>query len=212
MADTQATQRGSATSNGKKRYTLDMPMLSIEVRKPDVSLPHVSMPHIPKPNISMPNIPMPRVSKQELGHYVDVARTVLPPPERLAYYGALGAMAALGAIDWPVAAAIGAGMVIVQRRRQAKARDGQRETGAQSKKETTAEPAGRLAPRTPGQKTPAQKTPVTKTPTPAKKEEAAKKRTTATRQRAGAKAEAIGGRATGTRATATAGRRKTTGK
>ncbi|MFG2078039.1 hypothetical protein [Nonomuraea maritima] len=206
MADTQATERGSATSNGKvpKRYTLDMPMLSIEVRKPDVSLPHVSMPHIPKPNI-----PMPHVSKQELGHYVDVARTVLPPPERIAYYGALGAMAALGAIDWPVAAAIGAGMMIAQRRRQAaKARDGQRETGAQrdtgaqAKKETPAEPAGRAAPRTPAQKE--QKV----TPTPAKKEEAAKKRTTATRQRAGAKAEDIGRRATGARVTATAGRRK----
>ena len=57
----------------------------------------------------MPHVPMPHISKQEFGHYVDVARTILPPPERVAYYGALGAMAIFGAIEWPVAAAIGVG-------------------------------------------------------------------------------------------------------
>ncbi|MFI7614376.1 hypothetical protein ACIBP6_24385 [Nonomuraea terrae] len=108
---TATQQRGSdtATSDGKvpKQYTLDMPMVSVSVHRPDVHMPHVPKPHIPRPHIN----------RQELGHYADVARTVLPPPDRLAYYGALGAMAAFGAIDWPVAAAIGAGMVIVQRRR-----------------------------------------------------------------------------------------------
>lgn len=39
----------------------------------------------------------------------------LPPPKRLAFYGALGAAAMLGAIDWPVAAAIGIGTFLAGR-------------------------------------------------------------------------------------------------
>lgn len=39
----------------------------------------------------------------------------LPPPERLAFYGGLGVAAVLGAIDWPVAAAIGLGTMIARR-------------------------------------------------------------------------------------------------
>ena len=39
----------------------------------------------------------------------------LPPPKRLAFYGALGAAAVFGAIDWPVAAAIGIGTVLAGR-------------------------------------------------------------------------------------------------
>jgi hypothetical protein len=39
----------------------------------------------------------------------------LPPPERLAFYGGLGLAATLGAIDWPVAAAVGLGTIIARR-------------------------------------------------------------------------------------------------
>jgi hypothetical protein len=39
----------------------------------------------------------------------------VPPPDQLAFYGALGALAAIGLIDWPVAAAIGVGQVVVAR-------------------------------------------------------------------------------------------------
>ncbi|MFI7707323.1 hypothetical protein [Nonomuraea sp. NPDC049480] len=111
MAVTQQRGRVSAETDGKlpKRLSLDLPMLSIEVRRPEVRLPHVGMPHLG----------MPRISKQEMGHYVDVARTFIPPPERIAYYGALGALAVFGVVDWPVAAAIGAGTIIAQRGRRA---------------------------------------------------------------------------------------------
>jgi hypothetical protein len=44
----------------------------------------------------------------------------LPPPERLAFYGGLGAAAVFGVIDWPVAVAIGVGTAIA---RQARASD-----------------------------------------------------------------------------------------
>lgn len=38
-----------------------------------------------------------------------VGRVRIPRPEHLAYYGALGVMAAVEIIDWPIALAIGVG-------------------------------------------------------------------------------------------------------
>lgn len=43
----------------------------------------------------------------------------LPSPERLAFYGALGAAAVFGVIDWPVAVAVGVGLAITRRARTA---------------------------------------------------------------------------------------------
>ncbi|WP_425570075.1 hypothetical protein, partial [Planotetraspora phitsanulokensis] len=79
---------------------LNLPFMSIQVRQPEMRMPHMDMPHI---------------SKREVGQAVDIARTFLPPPERIVYYGGLGALAVLGLIEWPVAAAIGAGTIIAQR-------------------------------------------------------------------------------------------------
>ncbi|GAT67339.1 hypothetical protein HS048_23260 [Planomonospora sp. ID91781] len=62
----------------------------------------------------------PRVGGREVGRVVGAARAflpALPPRERLAYYGGLGALAAFGLIEWPVAAAIGVGTVIARRSR-----------------------------------------------------------------------------------------------
>ncbi|MEU6269435.1 hypothetical protein [Saccharopolyspora shandongensis] len=46
---------------------------------------------------------------------VNSVRENLPSPGQLAYYGGLGALAALSVIEWPVAAAIGIGTVVAQR-------------------------------------------------------------------------------------------------
>ncbi|WP_330231215.1 hypothetical protein OHA40_01210 [Nocardia sp. NBC_00508] len=43
-----------------------------------------------------------------------VGRVRIPRPEQLAYYGALGALAAAEIIEWPVAVALGAGHWLVQ--------------------------------------------------------------------------------------------------
>jgi hypothetical protein len=68
-----------------------------------VLTPHMRTVHVPTPGMS----------------YVgDAGRLVagyLPPPERLAFYGGLGIAAILGAIDWPVAAAIGIGTMVARR-------------------------------------------------------------------------------------------------
>lgn len=43
-----------------------------------------------------------------------LGRVQVPPPEQLAYYGALGILAALEIIDWPVALLVGAGHLLIQ--------------------------------------------------------------------------------------------------
>jgi xanthosine utilization system XapX-like protein len=43
-----------------------------------------------------------------------VGRVRIPRPEQVAYYGALGALAALEIIEWPVALAIAAGHALAQ--------------------------------------------------------------------------------------------------
>ncbi|WP_449065844.1 hypothetical protein [Planomonospora algeriensis] len=80
---------------GAGSLTLTLPMITLEFRPP-------------------------RVGGQEVGRAVGAARALLPAlpsRERLAYYGGLGALAAFGLLEWPVAAAIGVGTVIAQRSR-----------------------------------------------------------------------------------------------
>ncbi|MEV7802786.1 hypothetical protein AB0O28_07545 [Microbispora sp. NPDC088329] len=86
----------------RPQLDLNLPFLRLQLRAPEMHLPHVGMPHI---------------SGRDVGHAMDVARTFLPPPERIMYYGGLGALAALGILEWPVAAAIGAGTLLAQRAR-----------------------------------------------------------------------------------------------
>ena len=43
-----------------------------------------------------------------------VGRVRIPHPEQLAYFGALGVLAAVEIIDWPIALAIAAGHVLMQ--------------------------------------------------------------------------------------------------
>lgn len=42
-------------------------------------------------------------------------RANLPPVERMVYYGSLGLLASVGALEWPVAAAVGAGVWVAGR-------------------------------------------------------------------------------------------------
>ncbi|WP_433435002.1 hypothetical protein [Nonomuraea sp. CA-141351] len=191
----EAQRRSTATSNGKKQFTLDLPMLSIQVRQPDVRLPHIEMPHI-----GMPHMEMPGLSKQELGHYVDVARTFLPSPDRMAYYGALGALAAFGVLEWPVAAAIGAGTIIAQRRPGAPAFGRPRTTAGAAKPST---PSGRAT--TTRRETAAAAKPTTttrrETTAAAKPTTTAAAKPTTTRRGAATTTAGAGGRKTTTRKT-----------
>ncbi|GAA5039774.1 hypothetical protein [Thermocatellispora tengchongensis] len=99
---------------GGDAFTLNLPMVTIRARKPEL------------PSVRLPDV------RRELGHAVDIARTFLPPPERMVYYGGLAALAAVGVIDWPVAAAIGVGTIVVQRARQ---QGGNGESAARGRRE-----------------------------------------------------------------------------
>jgi hypothetical protein len=79
---------------------------------PRPRVPHVSVPRPSLPHVSAPHLPS-RREVVDLGHGVS---GFLPPRDQLALYGGLGAAAALGVLDWPVAIAVGAGTAVARRR------------------------------------------------------------------------------------------------
>ncbi|MBB5133358.1 hypothetical protein HNP84_003084 [Thermocatellispora tengchongensis] len=46
-----------------------------------------------------------------------IGSVTVPPPDRLVFYAALGALAALEIIDWPVALVVGAGHFLAEQHR-----------------------------------------------------------------------------------------------
>ena len=118
-------------------------------------------------------------AQREASRRVAQARTVsikvpvigsvhVPPPERLAIYAALGGLAVVGLVDWPVALAMGVGSVIVARRL----------SEVQADEHELAEVIKRAAAPTRQAPAPAKTAPAKKAPAkkaPAKKAAAAKK-------------------------------------
>lgn len=84
-----------------------------------------------------------------------VGQVKVPPPDQLAFYGVLGALAGVGALEWPVAVAIGVGQAVMSRRLGDNAQTPPQSTASAA---TDAEP-----PRSaPARKAPARKTPAKK--------------------------------------------------
>jgi hypothetical protein len=54
-------------------------------------------------------------SRKELGDAARGARSMLPSRSSMLFYGGLAATAVVGAIEWPVAAAIGVGSALASR-------------------------------------------------------------------------------------------------
>jgi hypothetical protein len=100
-ATTKRSEARSDTraSGGRRTAHLDLPGVSADFRAPELHMPHV---------------PTPREMVRAAGS----ARTLLPPRDKMLYYGGLGVAAAVGVIEWPVAVAVGAGMAIAQRARR----------------------------------------------------------------------------------------------
>lgn len=95
----------------------------------------------------------------------------VPPPEQLAIFSALGGLAALGILDWPVALAMGIGSAVVGRQlSEVEARE--EELAEAIKPVVTAAAADAPAARSPRKAAPANKAPAKKAPAkkaPAKK-------------------------------------------
>jgi hypothetical protein len=73
--------------------------------------------NVPVPVLT-PHLKVLHVRTPGMSYVEDAGRVVagyLPPADRLAFYGGLGVAAVLGAIDWPVAAAIGIGTMIARK-------------------------------------------------------------------------------------------------
>ncbi|WP_062353227.1 hypothetical protein [Herbidospora yilanensis] len=96
------TEKTSVAEEQDDMLRLDLPMVSLQVHQPHMHLPHLD--------------------KEEAGHAMRRAvrsRSV----EQVVYYGGLGALAAVGVIEWPIAAAIGVGTLIAARAKAAAKRD-----------------------------------------------------------------------------------------
>ncbi|SRX80588.1 hypothetical protein [Mycolicibacterium parafortuitum] len=99
-----------------------------------------------------------------------VGRITVPPPDQLAFYGVLGGLVALGAIEWPVAAAIGVGQAVVSRHFGDKPAGEEQRPARAPAVETT--PAKAAVSSAPAKKAPAKKAAAKKAPA---KKAAAKK-------------------------------------
>jgi hypothetical protein len=93
-------------TEGGRAATLTVPFVGMRLPAPQLSRPR--MPHVPVPHV-------PRPHRADVPVLVGVARSYLPGPKQIAFYGVLGAMAAFQVIEWPVAAAIGAGLALARR-------------------------------------------------------------------------------------------------
>ncbi|NIH81445.1 hypothetical protein [Amycolatopsis viridis] len=85
--------------------TVNLPFVKAEFRAPDLRLPK-------------PRVP----DRDEVTAALGAARSFLPPPRQLAYWGGLGVLAAVELIEWPVAVAIGVGTAVASRARGAEPR------------------------------------------------------------------------------------------
>ena len=104
-----------------------------------------------------------------------IGRVPVPSPRQLAIYAALGGLAALELIDWPVALALGVGSALVSRQlSDLEAREQEladtieqelaEQNGSDSPPGATAAVKRAAALKAPGKKAPAKKAPAKKTP------------------------------------------------
>ena len=97
-----------------------------------------------------------------------IGRVLVPPPEQLAIYAALGGLAVLELIDWPVALAMGVGSALVSRHlSELEAREDALAESIEPTAEATAKPSTAMttppaATTTTARKAPAKKAPVKK--------------------------------------------------
>ena len=122
IAGTKPERRTAGTGTdgreGARTATVHLPFVTAQFRAPDLHLPEVHAP-----------------SREDLGAVVRTARSFLPEPRTVLYFGGLAVMAALEVIEWPVAAAIGVGAVLAPR-----AERGREDTSAGRR--STAKPTG----------------------------------------------------------------------
>jgi hypothetical protein len=91
--DVRPSQPAEGGAEGSRTATLNLPFVTAQFRAPSLHMP----------------------GRQDLGNAARGARSMLPSGKSMLFYGGLAATAALGAIEWPVAAAIGVGSALASR-------------------------------------------------------------------------------------------------
>jgi hypothetical protein len=112
-----------AAHEGQRTATVNLPFVTAQFRAPELHLPHV---HVP--------------GRQEVGALAQTARSMLPSPKTVLYFGGLAALAAIEVIEWPVAAAIAVGTALARSDREGRTGGSgstttQADTSAQTKRE-----------------------------------------------------------------------------
>lgn len=82
---------GSEGRPGQRTATMNLPFVTVQLRAPQLP------------------------GRNEVKGAARVVQSLLPPPKVVLYYGALAVTAAVGVIEWPVAAAIGVGTALASR-------------------------------------------------------------------------------------------------
>ncbi|KUO09833.1 hypothetical protein AQJ58_22560 [Streptomyces sp. DSM 15324] len=90
-----------------------------------------------------PTVPIPYVTPGDIFTNARTAASLLPAPRKLAYYTVLGAMTVAGALEWPVAVAVGAATEVITReqgtrRRARQAEETRRQAGPEPSARTEA--------------------------------------------------------------------------
>ena len=91
--DVRPSQPAEGGAEGSRSATLNLPFVTAQFRAPSLHMP----------------------GREDLGNVARGARSMLPSGKSMLFYGGLAATAALGAIEWPVAAAIGVGSALASR-------------------------------------------------------------------------------------------------
>jgi hypothetical protein len=103
-----------------------------------------------------PRVPIPYVTPgdafRNVGTAASAATSLLPSPRKLAFYGLVGAMAVVGAVEWPIAIALGAATEVITREQAARQRaEHERIERERADREQTRQAAERTEPGRPAQ-------------------------------------------------------------
>jgi hypothetical protein len=87
-----------------------------------------------------PRVPIPYVTPGDLFAGARGATSRLPSLRKMTYYGLLGGMTVVGALEWPVALAVGAATEVITREQSARKRAERKEQRQQTSTESPTQP------------------------------------------------------------------------
>jgi hypothetical protein len=118
--DVRPSEPAEGRAEGRRSATVNLPFVTAQFRAPDLHLP----------------------GRDDVAGAARGVRSLLPSPSAALFYGGLAATAIAGAIEWPVAAAIGLGTALASKGAAKPEPSGGRESVPADAETGTREPAG----------------------------------------------------------------------